>query len=79
MDMCMASSFYLEILPFEPINSRPHICTHILQLIVYFKFYNGDRHYQGLGYKMPAQVYFGATEKLESAVRAEENLTLARA
>lgn len=45
----------------------------------YFEFYNNARHHQGLGYKMPAQVYFGEVGRLESARRAEENLTLARA
>ena len=45
----------------------------------YFEFYNNARHHQGLDYKMPADVYFGATGRTESAVRAEENLTLARA
>jgi len=45
----------------------------------YFEFYNNARRHQGLGYKMPAQIYFGETRQLESAVRAGENLTLARA
>jgi len=45
----------------------------------YFEFYNNARHHQSLDYKMPAQVYFGETVRQESAVRTEENLTLARA
>lgn len=41
-----------------------------------FEFCNNTWHHQGLDYKMPAQICFDATQKRESAVRAEGNLNL---
>lgn len=50
-------------------------------LALYFEFYNTARHHQGLGYKKPAQIYFGETGWTErkNAVRTENFITLARA
>lgn len=42
----------------------------------YFEFYNNARIHQGLGYKMPAQVYFGEAERLENAVRDRREFNL---
>ena len=47
----------------------------------YFGFYNNARHHQGLGYRKPAEVYFGEakrTEKRSEACRMDF-ITLARA
>ena len=48
----------------------------------YFEFYNNTRYHQSLGYKTPAQVYFGEggeTRAWAAAVGATENFTLASA
>lgn len=37
------------------------------RLTAYFKYYNYERHHQSLGYKKPAEVYFGKTFRLTDA------------
>lgn len=54
-------------MPEQSLNSR---------MQKYFEFYNNARIHQGLGYKMPAQVYFGEAERLENAVRDRREFNL---
>ena len=35
-------------------------------LSIYFHFYNNERLHQSLGYRMPAEVYFGSSPQVEA-------------
>lgn len=40
----------------------------------YFKFYNEERLHQSLGYKTPAEVYFGALNMIHNLISSAHSL-----